>query len=201
MSKRALILNGDSYHAAFEMFKRHGWEPTRNLGDADLVCFLGGTDVDPKVYGEERGPYTQSPDRARDEFEVLTYYSAAVALEVPCVGICRGGQLLNVLNGGKMIQHLGRCISGDVIMEKNIGVDGLVGMKVRVDHHQGMIKHYIDGDLLGFFRDDVVEQVSDYVIWYPETKSLCFQPHPEWGHKPTEDLFFQLIEEYIECVD
>lgn len=190
MSKRVLILNGDSYHAAFEMFKRHGWEPTRNLGDADLVCFLGGTDVNPELYGEERGPYTQEPDMARDGFEVLTY-ATAVSRKVPCVGICRGGQLLNVLNGGKMIQHLGETISGDVninLLDQHYFEP--VRTTVRVDHHQGMVA---DTDNIRGFSG-----LCDYIIWYPETKSLCFQPHPEWGHKPTEDLFFELIEEYIE---
>lgn len=187
MSKRVLILNGDSYHAAFEMFKRHGWEPTRFIHEADFVVFLGGTDVDPKIYGEERGPYTQAPDELRDEDEVATFEQAK-ALGVACVGICRGGQLLNVLNGGEMVQHLGETISGDVEMY-------MYGLKeiVRVDHHQGMVANDETGDLIASYGE------ANYIIWYPETKSLCFQPHPEWGHKPTEDLFFQLIEEYIEC--
>jgi hypothetical protein len=37
----------------------------------------------------------------------------------------------------------------------------------------------------------------DYAIFYPQTKSLCFQPHPEWGHKGTEDYFFKLLDEYV----
>lgn len=191
MTKRVLILNGDSYHAAFEMFKRHGWKPTRDPNEANLICFLGGTDVDPKIYGEERGPHTQAPDVDRDKLEVQ-YYKSAQARGTPCVGICRGGQLLNVLNGGKMIQHLGETISGDVYME-----DEHSDYYVRVDHHQGIVAHK-SAKSIGIYDLCNGGGYLDYACWYPETKSLCFQPHPEWDHKPTEDLFFELIKEYIE---
>lgn len=192
---KVFIYPGDSYHAAIEMFERRGFEVVKDHDNLDLVVFLGGTDVDPDVYGEERGPYTQAPDKDRDYIEQLGFHKFKDR-GTPMVGICRGGQLLNVLNGGKMIQHLGFCVSGDVLMEYPNGSGGFSARIVRVDHHQGIVAHK-DAIFEGFIWVDDVGMVVDYVVHYPETKSLCFQPHPEWGHQGTEDYFFELIEEHL----
>lgn len=191
---KVFIYPGDSYHAAIDMFTSRGFEVLNYYGDVDLVVFLGGTDVDPKIYGEERGPYTQSPDTDRDALEVSAH-EIWKARQVAQVGICRGGQLLNVLNGGRMIQHLGCYVSGDVFMEDSSAGEW-IERTVRVDHHQGIVAHK-DAGLLGFIRIDDVEQAADYVVYYEDTKSLCFQPHPEWGHKGTEDYFFELLETHL----
>lgn len=197
---RVFIYPGDSHAAAVEMFERRGFEVLNYYGKVDLVVFLGGTDVDPKVYGEERHPMTQAPDAYRDMREVAAY-EIWKARGTPVVGICRGGQLLNVLNGGQMIQHItGYGISG--------GVSGIVEMwdteaigyrRVLVDHHQGIVARDDSTPVMGQFLYEAsavseVQQSVDYVVYYEDTKSLCFQPHPEWGHKGTEDYFFELLE-------
>ena len=35
------------------------------------------------------------------------------------------------------------------------------------------------------------------VVWYEETKSLCFQPHPEIGHRETKDYFARLLDDFV----
>lgn len=199
MKPKVFIYPGDSYHSAIEMFSNRGFGVVKDFESVDLVCFLGGTDVDPAIYGEEPGPYTQAPDKMRDSIEV-TDFGLWKSRDVPMVGICRGGQLLNVLNGGRMIQHLGEYISGDVDLfgytEPGLAFEsGYLG-KVRVDHHQGIVAK--DGAELawpgGWFHPG--GEVS-YVAYYEDTKSLCFQAHPEWGHTGTEDYFFELIKTKI----
>jgi hypothetical protein len=103
------------------------------------------------------------------------------------------------MNGGKLIQHLGKTISGDVVIS-----GPLYTGPVRVDHHQGIIRsenNFAKGKyrLIDLREDNSIrnENSPEYVLYYPKTRSLCFQPHPEWGHKETEDLFFDLIEEYL----
>lgn len=187
---KVLVLMGDSRTPAVQMFQRHGYEVTNHWKEAELICFLGGTDVAPELYGAERHPMTQSPDLARDEREIAIFNEYK---DIPKVGICRGGQLLNVLNGGQMIQHLSHQYSGDEPM----GVDK---EKVRVDHHQGMIAGPNAVDVTGYMSTLGHNDEHDSImVWgyYPETKSLCFQPHPEWGHKGTEDYFFELLEEHF----
>jgi gamma-glutamyl-gamma-aminobutyrate hydrolase PuuD len=196
MSK-VLILPGDSYSSAVKMFERHGWDCVSSNEDFDLICFLGGTDVDPAVYGAERHPMTQTPDTLRDKTEVSWFneYPTSKAK----VGICRGGQLLNVLNGGGMIQHLGETRSGVVKAQKYDDIGSNKYIDVLVDHHQGMINY--DTDWCGYqllrAANHHGDTVVSYACYHPETKSLCFQPHPEWGHKGTEDYFFQLLEEHL----
>lgn len=191
MSGKVLVLRGDTYKAVGAIFASRGYDVTHDaskLSQVDLVVFTGGSDVSPYVYGEEPNG-ARGCDSIRDDLEV-TLYHAAKFHKIPCVGICRGGQLLNVLNGGKMIQDLAATISGDVEMDVFDGRN----LIVRVDHHQGILARedvFVDGQ--AWLSDVVV----DYAVWYPETKDLCFQPHPEWGHKGTEEYFFELVKKYI----
>lgn len=69
------------------------------------LLLMGGTDVNPKLYGEAPNPETDSPDDQRDEIE-LRLIEDAIAKDLPILAICRGLQMLNVYHGGSLIQHL-----------------------------------------------------------------------------------------------
>ncbi|MFF3332017.1 gamma-glutamyl-gamma-aminobutyrate hydrolase family protein [Streptomyces sp. NPDC002888] len=71
----------------------------------DGLVIAGGPDVEPVRYGAERDPRTGPPARERDVWE-LALIDAALAADVPLLGICRGMQLLNVAVGGTLVQHL-----------------------------------------------------------------------------------------------
>ncbi|MGW3949843.1 gamma-glutamyl-gamma-aminobutyrate hydrolase family protein [Streptomyces sp. NPDC004752] len=71
----------------------------------DGLVIAGGPDVEPVRYGAVPDPRTNPPDRARDAWE-LALIDAALAADVPLLGICRGMQLLNVALGGTLVQHL-----------------------------------------------------------------------------------------------
>jgi len=88
--------------------------PPQALGQADaaeivsrldglIIC--GGRDVESTRYGQTPHPNAEDADSVRDEMEdkLLT---AAIAAELPILGICRGAQMLNVNRGGTLIQHL-----------------------------------------------------------------------------------------------
>ncbi len=74
------------------------------LDVADGVLLIGGKDYDPRFYGEKPHPKT-AMTRKRPEFD-LVLARAALRREVPILGICAGCQLLNIVTGGKIIQHL-----------------------------------------------------------------------------------------------
>src|SRR5258708_26871539 len=76
-----------------------------SLDDADGLLLMGGDDVDPARYGEIAGPDTEPPDFARDERE-CELIRDALERDLPLLGICRGMQILNVQQGGSLIQHL-----------------------------------------------------------------------------------------------
>ncbi|MFK0152821.1 gamma-glutamyl-gamma-aminobutyrate hydrolase family protein [Streptomyces sp. NPDC090499] len=71
----------------------------------DGLVIAGGPDVEPVRYGAEPDPRTGRPARARDAWE-LALIDAALAAEIPLLGICRGMQLLNVAFGGTLVQHI-----------------------------------------------------------------------------------------------
>lgn len=75
------------------------------LDRVDAVLIAGGPDVEPARYGADAGPDTQPPSRVRDaaESELVT---GATRRGMPVLGICRGLQLLNVVRGGTLVQHL-----------------------------------------------------------------------------------------------
>lgn len=81
-------------------------EETRTaLSLADGVMILGGDDIDPAMYGQERQACTQPALRVRDEFEPMLI-SLADEMRLPYLGICRGCQMLAVANGGTLMQSL-----------------------------------------------------------------------------------------------
>jgi putative glutamine amidotransferase len=70
-----------------------------------LVVTGGGFDVDPALFGAtERHPSVKTKDR-RTAFE-FAITRAALLRDRPVLGICGGAQLLNVVLGGSLIQHI-----------------------------------------------------------------------------------------------
>lgn len=71
----------------------------------DGVFLMGGVDMDPTHYGEERLPVCGQTDAARDWTELaLTRW--AVADHKPILGACRGIQVINVALGGTLYQDI-----------------------------------------------------------------------------------------------
>jgi putative glutamine amidotransferase len=70
-----------------------------------LVVSGGGFDVPPSEYGEPLLPETRELNPTRSSFE-RDLLKAALAAELPVLGICGGMQLLNVVLGGTLIQDL-----------------------------------------------------------------------------------------------
>jgi putative glutamine amidotransferase len=76
-----------------------------SLDDAAGVVLLGGSDINPALYGEPRSPETDEPDDERDRAE-YALIAAALERDLPLLAICRGLQILNVQQGGTLVQHL-----------------------------------------------------------------------------------------------
>jgi len=70
-----------------------------------LVITGGAFDIDPALYGAgERHPRVRLKER-RTRFE-WAITERALARDLPILGICGGQQLLNVVLGGRLIQHI-----------------------------------------------------------------------------------------------
>ena len=83
------------------------------LDRLDGVVLAGGADVDPARYGAPRSPRTGPAAADRDEAE-LALLAAAVERDLPVLAVCRGLQLLTVLRGGTLVQHLPDIVGSDV---------------------------------------------------------------------------------------
>jgi putative glutamine amidotransferase len=73
----------------------------------DGLLLIGGADVDPRTYGTEPGPATETTYAERDRFEIAMV-NLALERNLPVLGICRGFQAVNVFSGGRLVQHLER---------------------------------------------------------------------------------------------
>jgi putative glutamine amidotransferase len=80
------------------------WEPG-HLSNLDGLIIAGGADVDPSCYDADRNPAT-GPARADRDTSEWKLINLAFKMRIPLLGVCRGMQLLNVVLGGTLHQHL-----------------------------------------------------------------------------------------------
>lgn len=70
-----------------------------------LVITGGAFDVDPAIFGADTRHVTVKTKDRRTAFE-LAITKGALERDMPVLGICGGQQLLNVILGGTLIQHI-----------------------------------------------------------------------------------------------
>lgn len=70
-----------------------------------LIIPGGDEDIHPKYYGQEFTSSRTDTNTERDNFEILLARKA-LGINIPFLGICRGMQLLNIVCGGRLIQHI-----------------------------------------------------------------------------------------------
>lgn len=160
-----------------------------HLSRVDGLLVAGGADVDPARYGAAREPATgpARPDRDGSECGLI---ELALLTGTPLLGVCRGMQLLNVVLGGTLHQHLPDEIGttdhlpvpgtfGRIGVEVAPGsrLAGIVGPRARVHcHHHQAVDRLGDGLVpVAWAGDGVVEAVE-----LPgETFRVGVQWHPE----------------------
>ena len=81
-------------------------QPDELLDMLDGLILAGGSDIDPASYGAKGDPETGTTWPERDRFE-LALGTRALERDMPVLGICRGMEMLNVIQGGTLNQHLG----------------------------------------------------------------------------------------------
>jgi putative glutamine amidotransferase len=82
-----------------------------------LVVTGGGFDVDPRLFGAAKTHATVTLKEERTQFE-WSVTQAMLAKDKPVLGICGGEQLINVVLGGTLIQHIEDEITGLVLHEQ-----------------------------------------------------------------------------------
>jgi len=79
------------------------WEAILEVIDA--LILTGGGDIDPGRYNGKRHETNYAIDQERDALE-LELARRIIASGMPTLGICRGAQILNVAQGGQLIEHI-----------------------------------------------------------------------------------------------
>jgi putative glutamine amidotransferase len=87
-------------------------DPDRILDLVDGLILAGGSDVDPATYAQAPHPETKGFSEQRDSLE-LALIRRAIERDMPVLGICRGCQVLNIVQGGTLIQHVPDVVGGD----------------------------------------------------------------------------------------
>lgn len=164
-----------------------GVEETLDALDGLLVS--GGADLDPTSYGAEPHPETAGMRPARDRAE-LALLEGALARDMPVLAVCRGSQVLNVVRGGDLVQHLPEIVGHDqhrpvpgvfsehqVRVEQGSRVGELLGgrLPVKSHHHQGIGRLGAGLREVAWAEDGTVEALEDPerrfalgVLWHPE---------------------------------
>ena len=82
-----------------------------------LVVTGGAFDVDPALFGATARHATVTTKDRRTAFEISAT-EGALARDMPVLGICGGQQLLNVVLGGTLIQHIPDQVAGALAHEQ-----------------------------------------------------------------------------------
>ena len=187
----------------------HKTKDVKDPKDIDLVLFTGGEDVNPAHYNENIGKHTHINSN-RDKKEIDTFYRFKGKSFL--LGICRGNQLLTILSGGKLIQHVeGHCRDHSMVLNNSLKYN------ITSSHHQMIYPFDLnekDYELIAYSEyfqsntylngdNEEIELSNNFlepeIVYYKKTNALCIQGHPEWSHceKRTSSMCLNLIDKYL----
>lgn len=145
----------------------------------------GGVDVDSALYNEPRNKYAQRPNKQQDIRDQILF-NDAVLNDKPIIGVCRGAQMLCILNGGSLYQHS----EPERQNHSLLTLDGILFDSATAGHHQVMnprgvytVYAWNPGHVEVWHDDERHTSIKNTaeVVYWPQTKSLGIQPHPEWA--------------------
>lgn len=169
------------------------------LETIDALILAGGEDVHPKFYNKniDSSSYEGiSLERDEYEFELLT---EALKLNIPILLVCRGMQLLNVLQNGTLYQDIETDYetsiehlvlknrnepAHDVTLIENHFVTDILGEKLEVNslHHQSIHNLGTDLEVIGQSPDGIIEVIAIN----GKNNVVGVQWHPEMMYKHSE---------------
>ena len=169
-----------------------------------LVVTGGAFDVDPALFGAEARHPSVVVKAARTDFE-WAVTEGALKRNMPVLGICGGQQLLNVVLGGTLIQHIPDEINTPLAHEQPNPRDeaghavtvtegtllhriaGNTQLSVNSAHHQAAKGVGENVTINGTAPDGVIEgiEASEYAF------CLGVQWHPEFSIDPADARIFE----------
>jgi putative glutamine amidotransferase len=169
-----------------------------------LIITGGAFDVSPEYYGDSSKHASVTTKDRRTQFE-FAMTRGAIDCKMPVLGICGGEQLLNVVLGGTLIQHIPDTIKNaleheqknprtepghtvnivkDTLLNKIVGVES---MDVNTAHHQAVAKPAPGVIVNATASDGVIEGIE--LSSHPFC--LGVQWHPEYDVSPADKKIFE----------
>lgn len=188
---------GFAVHLPQATLDHHGIDAV--LGRLDGLVLSGGADLQPSLYGATAETDEYPPEPRRDEFEAAVT-RRALDTAVPVLGICRGLQLLNVLEGGTLHQDVPAHARYDVAPDaatNEVAIDpgsilfDCFGSTASVNslHHQTVDQVAPGWRVTATAADGVVEGME-----LPGRPVVAVQWHPELMGEQSRRLFEWLID-------
>jgi acyl-CoA reductase-like NAD-dependent aldehyde dehydrogenase/gamma-glutamyl-gamma-aminobutyrate hydrolase PuuD len=169
---------------------------TEYIPRCDGFVLTGGVDVHPSFYNGNPAydniPVEFQPDRDRFEEKIYRYSQLH---KLPVLGICRGMQLVNVLEGGRLIQDLD---NGNARHKKEASdkqhtivtearsllhqISGRASGRVNSAHHQAIDPNALGENLVANAYADDNDKIIEGLEFKDKTDKgfmLCIQWHPE----------------------
>jgi len=177
------------------------------------ILLMGGSDVNPIVYGSEMHKETKVKEPERDMLEI-NLVKKALAEKKPLLGICRGCQIIAVASGGTLYQHIPELTNLKHGVSEDLGYDGLLSednyhevfiernsrifdilgtdkVKINTGHHQAVKTLGENFMVSGKTADGIVE-----IIEAKDLNHFCFgfQGHIEAMNDITDKVFEAFVQ-------
>lgn len=181
------------------------------LSKLDGVLLIGGADYPPALYGEEAEKFTSVMHKERSDFDLALVKEALKMPAMPILGICAGCQVLNISDGGTLIQDIpahnpqSKVLHASpegwqkgfhkhlVEFEKGTRLAAIyqAPLTVPTSHHQCIGKVGSDFKIVAHAQDglpEAIERAGDRFV-------VGVQFHPERDFEHNKALFSEFIQE------
>lgn len=209
-----------------EMLERHQLVPfifpyttnkdvlRRLLTQVDGLLFTGGHDIHPHLYGQQKSAECGHTLDVRDTMESFLFQQG-VSKDIPMLGICRGLQLFNVLQGGTLYQDLPSQYKSSIVHKQQSPYDqpthritfpengflsSLIGEQdymVNSLHHQGIDQLAPGMDVLATSEDGLIEAIQIKKLSF----AVAVQWHPEYMRVDDPLTTYLMLSFFNSCID
>lgn len=177
---------------------------TADIKSDGVLILWGGADIYPGMYNEKPNRFVYTYRKTdRDIHEEMAIHHC-IKKNIKMIGICRGAQLMCVVAGGTLMQHIE---DHDTQHEVTLLDEDKVVIKCNSSHHQmqmppnGAKILAVAGKTYGVNGDNNAVSIKTVpeVVWYPNIGALGIQPHPEWANSPKlfNNYCERKIKEYV----
>lgn len=182
------------------------------LSRLDGIMLIGGPDYPPEFYGEKAQKSVHLMSKTRSNFDRDLARALLKRKRFPILGICAGSQILNIVSGGSLVQHIPKQYPDSKLIHasRNGWTKGFNRHEVKLkpkskikaiyskenitvvtSHHQA-VKKLGKGMKVGARSEDgVIEAIESKNDRY----LIGLQWHPERDYKTNSTLFKNFVEQ------